>query len=95
MSSKGPGAGGRGPGAARVDALELEAFQSWKSGKQFARFENRVRAEHNRATLRCMFEADEVQLRRAQGAAAALASVLAMPEQILAEMRAGKKAGGE
>ena len=92
MSSRGPGAGGQGT---RVDVLEVEAFKKMTESAPFLRIWVRIGAENSRAFMRCAREDNELDLRRAQGAQAALAMVLTMPEQILAEMRAGKKARGE
>ena len=79
----------------RFDALDAEQFEKMIGGKAFRRLWERVQAERARAVERCLREADELELRRAQGAVAALTAALGMPGQILSEMRAQKTRAGE
>ena len=76
---------------ARFDSPAYDEQRKLIESPAFRRIWSRIEADHTRAVTGCTREDGEIQLRRAQGAAAALATVLALPEQILAEMRAGKR----
>jgi hypothetical protein len=80
---------------ARFDTLQIDLFKKTIESEAFRRIWLRIGVEQARAVARCAREDTDIEFRRAQGAQAALASVLALPEQILAEMRAGKQARGE
>jgi hypothetical protein len=73
--------------AKRGHALDREEFQRMLEGEPFRLVMARIAGELKRAQETCA-RSDEVRdLRRAQGAAAALQSVLALPAAILAEMQ--------
>ena len=72
--------------ASRLDQLDREAFRDMIASAPFQTLWKRVRAEHERAREACVAGDSVPAIRRAQGAAAALRSVLGMPEQLLGEM---------
>ncbi len=72
----------------RADALDTEQFRAMIEGPHFARFLNRVREMRVREVATCCTGDD---VRRAQGAAAALATVLDLPAQLLAELQGGSR----
>lgn len=71
----------------RADAIDAEQFGQMIESEYFRRFIARVKAERDRAVEACLTTGDDLPLRRAQGAQAALRSVLELPELMLAEMR--------
>jgi len=75
----------------RFDALEREAFENMVRSGAFQLFGERIRKALQVAGADCERADDELKLRRAQGQAAALRMVLALPEQILTEMKGPKK----
>lgn len=75
--------------ANRLDQLDAEQFRDMLASEPFQRVMARIRAELERARESCAGEDDELKLRRAQGAAAALRMALGLPEQILAEIKNG------
>lgn len=75
----------------RLDALDIEAFETMLASEPFRFYRERVDIELARAQNDCENANDERELRRAQGAAKALRVVLALPEMILKTMKDGKK----
>jgi hypothetical protein len=75
----------------RLDLLDAEAFGNMLESASFRLFLARVQRQLARE-LTVTERADELMpIHRAQGAAAALRSVLALPEQIRGEIKAGVK----
>jgi hypothetical protein len=79
------------PRPVRSDAVAADLFDKMLASAEFGKLWTRVTAERDRAASRCLRETDLVELRRAQGAAAALTAALGLPAQMLGEMRAGKR----
>lgn len=71
----------------RLDELGEQQFRRMLESDQFQLFFDRVRAERDRQVVRLKGADNLVELRRAQGAAAALESVLDTPKLILDELR--------
>ena len=72
----------------RTDQLDVEAFKDMLESAPFRHFMARVAQELQRA-LSVTERAEEVlAIRRAQGAAAAIRTVLGLPEQLLGELKA-------
>jgi hypothetical protein len=76
--------------AARYDAIGADMFEKMLALPGFAKLWARLTAERDRAASACLREDEELKLRRAQGASAALTAALSLPAQMLAEMRARK-----
>jgi hypothetical protein len=74
----------------RGDAIGADLFEKMLALPAFAKLWARIGAERDRAAAACLREDDEMKLRRAQGAASALSAALALPAQMLAEMRQRK-----
>ena len=70
------------------DAPDRELFERMIKSHQFALYQERVAAELRRAEEACVNEDSPLTVRRAQGRAAALRSVLRLPGLILSEMNA-------
>ena len=79
--------------ATRLDYLDVESFRAMLESAPFEMFLKRLRREYERARQTCATENDPVALRRAQGAAQAWQVALALPEQLLADLKAA--AGGK
>lgn len=75
----------------RLDALDAEAFGDMLASASFHLFLDRVRQQLARELAVTERSAEALAIRRAQGGAAALRTVLALPEQILAEMQPGRR----
>ncbi len=75
----------------RFDALDQERFEDMLQSPPFQIFLGRVRATLEVASGDCERLDDESDLRRAQGRAAALRTVLRLPEQIVEEMKEQRK----
>jgi hypothetical protein len=76
----------------KPDAIDAERFRAMLESPSFWMLTSRMHAELNRASGACERAEGDVELRRAQGAAAAWRVVVALPASMLAEM---KKSGGE
>jgi len=74
----------------RLDGIDAERFSDMLHSHAFAILWKRVLAETERSRTDCTAMTELPEVYRAQGAVAALRSVLAMPETILAEMRTKK-----
>jgi len=72
--------------------LGARAFEEMLRSDEFSAFLARVMAEMERARLACERSDGETDLRRAQGAVAALRTVLGLPLTLLAELKRGKLA---
>lgn len=68
------------------DAPDRELFERMIRSHLFRLYQDRITAELRRAEEACLCEDAELALRRAQGRATALRSVLSLPERILADM---------
>ncbi len=68
-----------------------ERFREMVQSEPFRLVMERVEAELRRAVDLCARADEERELRRAQGAAAALRMVLGIPERLLAEMKQRSK----
>jgi hypothetical protein len=72
---------------AALDDLDAEQFERMLASGPWKIFKDRVLAEWDRVRTRCLTESGIVELRRAQGAAAALWAVMETPGTILKELR--------
>jgi hypothetical protein len=72
---------------ARLDDLDAEQFERMLASKSWQIYSERLALEWDRVATRCTTEKDELELRRAQGAAGALQSAMAMPRTILEDLR--------
>lgn len=72
----------------RFDGIDTQRFKEMVDSEAFQRFTFRVSAELKRAEEACVRDVDEVLVRRAQGAVAALRTVIGLPASILREMEA-------
>jgi hypothetical protein len=82
----------------RLDELDLEQFERMLASKSWHIYEQRLVLELERLSKRCVIEKDEIELRRAQGAATAVQAVMTYPRTILDELRrqpAKRSAGAE
>ncbi len=73
--------------AKRWDALEYEEFKQMTESPSFQILTKRIHAEYVRKDGDCLTADESLAIHRAQGACAALAMVLGLPERILAEMK--------
>jgi hypothetical protein len=71
----------------RPDAIDAERFREMTRSPLFALFWDRVGAELRRALDACERANDVRELRRAQGAAAALRTIDGLPNKICVELR--------
>lgn len=74
----------------RADALDREAFEDMLRSKVFGLLRERLQQALKQVVTRCEAEESELHLRRAQGEAKALRMALALPDQILQEMKGRK-----
>ncbi len=77
--------------SARLDDFDLQRFKEMTESEPFKLFAARVTAELKRAEEACVRETEDVPVRRAQGAVVSLRTVLALPAQLIAEMKSGKR----
>ena len=79
--------------APRMDAIDREAYQAMLARQRtpFQTLQRRIADELERAKELCHREDSKLALRRAQGAVAALRSVLALPARIAKEQQERKK----
>lgn len=75
----------------RYDSLDAERFREMITSPPFLAFTRRVVSELDRARNDCAGKTELPQIFRAQGSAAALLVVLALPETMAREMDAGRK----
>jgi hypothetical protein len=77
----------------RLDELDSEQFQRMLASKSWQIYSERLAVMWDQLSVRCFTEKDDIELRRAQGAAAALQSVMACPRTILDELRRNAAGG--
>jgi hypothetical protein len=75
----------------RHDHLDAERFRDMVLSPPFQILRRRIEAELERQRTECERQEDESPLRQAQGAVAALRTVLALPTIILGEIERAKK----
>jgi hypothetical protein len=75
----------------RLDQLDAERFREMLASPPFQLLMARLHAELERARTTCERDNETRDLHRAQGAAGALRSALALPAMILAEIEAGAR----
>jgi len=75
----------------RLDHLDAERFREMIASPPFAIFRERIEKERDRQIDGCATADITKELRKHQGAAAALRVVLALPAQILKEIEAQKR----
>jgi hypothetical protein len=78
----------------RLDDLDARRFKEMIDSAPFQLLWDRVAIERVRAGITCERGEGLVELRRAQGAAKALRTVLGLPEVLLSEMKAKVSKGG-
>jgi len=71
----------------RPDAIDRESYDAMLASKPFQMLQRRIADELERTKELCHREDSELGLRRAQGAVAALRSVLALPARIAQEQK--------
>jgi hypothetical protein len=71
----------------RLDEQDAQQFERMLASSSWQIYETRLKIEYARIAVRCAEEPNLVELRRAQGAAAALQAALAMPGRILADLK--------
>jgi hypothetical protein len=76
----------------RDSGLGARRFEEMVRSDEFSAFLTRVMAEMERARLVCERAEEDTDLRRAQGAVAALRTVLGLPLMLLEELKSGKVA---
>lgn len=74
----------------RLDGLDAERFRDMLASTSFGLLRSRIAAELERAREACTTATERTDIHRAQGSAAALRAVLAMPKTILNEMEPKK-----
>lgn len=77
--------------SSRLDQLDADRFRDMVTSPSFALFTARLKDELERSRLVCEREDDPGLVAKAQGAVAALRSVLAMPAIILKEIESKRK----
>lgn len=75
----------------RLDALDVQRFESMLGSEPFTRFLLRVQGELLRSREDCETQPAELAVRQAQGSVRAYRTVLRLPELMLAEMKKGKE----
>lgn len=75
----------------RLDHLDAERFRDMIASPPFAILRNRIEQELARRIETCTTADVTKELRKAQGGAAALRTVLALPAQILKEIESQKR----
>jgi hypothetical protein len=75
----------------RLDQLDAERFRDMIESPPFQLLISRVQAELERACETCVTGNDELAIRRAQGAAAQLRTVLRLPAQVLEEIKGNRQ----
>lgn len=73
----------------KVDSIEIEQFRELIQSNAFARIQSRIQQEMNRNQDLCVRGDTELEIRRAQGAVAALRSAIMIPMRIYEEMKKG------
>lgn len=71
----------------RLDELDAEQFERMLASKPWAIYQARLALMWDQAATRCQKENNDVELRRAQGAAVALEAVFGVPKTILHELK--------
>lgn len=72
---------------ARLDDLDAQQFAAMLASKSWRIYHDRLQSMLARIAQACVTGKDLVELRRAQGGAEALRSVLAVPQTLLEEMK--------
>jgi|HubBroStandDraft_3_1064219.scaffolds.fasta_scaffold946473_1 hypothetical protein len=72
----------------RTDGLDAQRFQAMIESESFARYRERLEAVLARERTDLETVGNETEMRRAQGAVAALRTALGLPAIILAQMKA-------
>jgi hypothetical protein len=71
----------------RLDDLDAHEFERMLASKSWRIYTERIHLDRLRLVEACVWEQDEILLRRAQGGAEALRSSLAVPQILLSEMK--------
>lgn len=75
--------------SARLDGVDKERFRAMLASESFGLLRVRIEAELVRARETCQRSDSGLEVRRCQGAVAALEAVMKLPERILGEMSKG------